>query len=121
MDRCISTCGACANRLVWDHWKEFNGENTASKWEQTVEYSIPQMAPPLSTGTKTTAGWEKGTLADYMGIPTEVGPGASQTNPEYTVAELLLHHHDGSRKGHPLWNKAQEYPRHYREVKRSQR
>lgn len=76
------------NRLVWDHWKEFNGENTTSKWEQTVEYSIPQMAPPLSTGTKPVAGWEKGTLADYMGIPTDVGPGASQTNPEYTVNHL---------------------------------
>jgi hypothetical protein len=76
------------NRLVWDHWKEFNGENTTSKWEQTVEYSIPQMAPPLSTGTAPTAGWEKGTLADYMGIPTGVGPGASQTNPEYTVNHL---------------------------------
>lgn len=76
------------NRLVWDHWKEFNGENTSSKWEQTVEYSIPQMAPPLSTGTTQTAGWEKGTLADYMGIPTGVGPGASQTNPEYTVNHL---------------------------------
>lgn len=76
------------NRLVWDHWKEFNGENTTSKWEQTVEYSIPQMAPPLGTGTKPGAGWEKGTLADYMGIPTEVGPGASQTNPQYTVNHL---------------------------------
>lgn len=76
------------NRLVWDHWKEFNGENTTSKWEQTVEYSIPQMAPPLSTGTIPTAGWEKGTLADYMGIPTQIGPGASQTNPEYTVNHL---------------------------------
>lgn len=75
------------NRLVWDHWKEFNGENTTSKWEQTVEYSIPQMAPPLSSNTKA-AGWEKGTLADYMGIPTLVGPGASQTNPEYTVNHL---------------------------------
>lgn len=74
------------NRLVWDHWKEFNGENTTSKWEQTVEYSIPQMAPPLSNGS--VVGWEKGTLADYMGIPTLVGPGASQTNPEYTVNHL---------------------------------
>lgn len=76
------------NRLVWDHWKEFNGENTTSKWEQTVEYSIPQMAPPLKTSTTPTPGWEKGTLADYMGIPTQVGPGASQTNPEYTVNHL---------------------------------
>lgn len=76
------------NRLVWAHWKEFNGENTTSKWEETVEYSIPQMAPPLATGTQPVAGWEKGTLADYMGIPTEVGPGASQANPEYTVNHL---------------------------------
>lgn len=76
------------NRLVWDHWKEFNGENTTSKWEQTVEYSIPQIAPPLSTGTEPVTGWEKGTLADYMGIPTKVGPGASQTNPEWTVNHL---------------------------------
>lgn len=75
------------NRLVWDHWKEFNGENTTSKWEQTVEYSIPQMAPPLANDS-TPAGWEKGTLADYMGIPTLVGPGASQANPEYTVNHL---------------------------------
>lgn len=75
------------NRLVWDHWKEFNGENTTSKWEQTVEYSIPQMAPPLANDS-TPAGWEKGTLADYMGIPTLIGPGASQANPEYTVNHL---------------------------------
>lgn len=74
------------NRLVWDHWKEFNGENTTSKWEQTVEYSIPQMAAPLGNGK--VVGWEKGTLADYMGIPTLVGVGASQTNPEWTVNHL---------------------------------
>lgn len=76
------------NRLVWDHWKEFNGENTTSKWEQTVEYSIPQMAPPLSTETVPTEGWEKGTLADYMGIPTKVGPGAAQANAQWTVNHL---------------------------------
>ena len=76
------------NRLVWDHWKEFNGENTTSKWEQTVEYSIPQMAPPLSTDTVPIEGWEKGTLADYMGIPTKVGPGAAQANAQWTVNHL---------------------------------
>ena len=74
------------NRLVWDHWKEFNGENTTSKWEQTTEYSIPQMAPPIGNGS--VVGWEKGTLADYMGIPTLVGPGASQTNSNWTVNHL---------------------------------
>lgn len=74
------------NRLVWDHWKEFNGENTTSKWEQTAEYSIPQMSAPIGNGSE--AGWEKGTLADYMGIPTQIGPGASQNNAQWTVNHL---------------------------------
>lgn len=74
------------NRLVWGHWKEFNGENTTSKWEQTVEYSIPQMAAPSGNGK--VVGWEKGTLADYMGIPTLVGPGAPQANAQWTVNHL---------------------------------
>lgn len=53
------------NRLVWNHWKEFNGENTATAWEQTTEYEIPQLTAPST-------GWEKGTIADYMGIPIKV-------------------------------------------------
>lgn len=54
------------NRLVWEHWKEFNGENTTSAWEQTTEYEIPQITSPATTG------WTKGTLADYMGLPTGI-------------------------------------------------
>ena len=51
------------NRLLWKHWKEFNGENTTSKWEQETEYEIPQITAP-------TGGWAKGTIMDYLGIPT---------------------------------------------------
>ncbi len=58
------------NRLVWDHWKEFNGENTQSAWLPSVEYQIPQLTSPAETG------WAIGTIADYMGIPTGV-PGLS--------------------------------------------
>lgn len=54
------------NRLVWSHWKEFNGENTESAWIPTTEYSVPQITSP-------TAGWSVGTLADYFGLPTGVG------------------------------------------------
>lgn len=54
------------NRLVWEHWREFNGENTESAWVQQVEYSVPQVTAPATTG------WEVGTLADYFGIPTGV-------------------------------------------------
>ncbi len=52
-------------RLVWNHWKEFMGENTSSKWEQEVEYQMPQIKAPAG-------GWSKGTIADYMGVPTKV-------------------------------------------------
>lgn len=54
------------NRLVWEHWREFNGENSQSAWVQQVEYSVPQVTAPATTG------WEVGTLADYFGIPTGV-------------------------------------------------
>lgn len=53
------------NRLVWNHWKEFNGENTESAWIPQTEYSIPQITAP-------SGGWSVGTLADYFGLPTGV-------------------------------------------------
>lgn len=54
------------NRLVWDHWKEFCGENTESAWIPQTEYTMPQITSPSGTG------WDVGTLADYFGIPTGV-------------------------------------------------
>lgn len=51
------------NRLVWKHWKEFNGENTAGPWAQEVQYEIPQITSPVG-------GWSNGSIADQMGIPT---------------------------------------------------
>lgn len=53
------------HRLVWTHWQEFWGENKLTAWEQQTEYTIPQIEAPEN-------GWTKGTLADYMGIPTGV-------------------------------------------------
>lgn len=54
------------NRLVWEHWEEFMGENKTGPWTQTTEYTIPQITAPETTG------WENGTIADYLGIPTKV-------------------------------------------------
>ena len=54
------------NRLAWEHWKEFMGENTASAWIPQVSYSVPQITSPVNTG------WSVGTIADYMGIPTGI-------------------------------------------------
>lgn len=53
------------NRLVWEHWKQFNGENTESPWISQTEYQIPQITSPAG-------GWNIGTIADYFGIPTGV-------------------------------------------------
>lgn len=53
------------NRLVWKHWKQFMGENTESAWLPETSYTIPQVTAPVG-------GWTCGTIADYMGIPTNV-------------------------------------------------
>lgn len=58
------------NRIVWEHWRELNGENTKSAWIPQTQYEVPQVTSPAGTG------WAIGTLADYFGIPTGV-PGLS--------------------------------------------
>lgn len=50
------------NRLTWEHWKEFMGENNSTYWENPTEYSIPQITAPAE-------GWRKGTIADHFGLP----------------------------------------------------
>lgn len=52
------------HRLVWEHWREFWGENN-DPWTQLTEYEIPQITAP-------SGGWAEGTIADYMGVPTYV-------------------------------------------------
>lgn len=54
------------NRLVWEHWRQFMGENTESAWIPSTEYEVPQLTSPA------TDGWKIGTIADYMGVPTGV-------------------------------------------------
>lgn len=54
------------NRIIWDHWPEFMGENTQTKWYSQTEYVEPQVSAPDTTG------WTHGTLADYFGIPTKI-------------------------------------------------
>lgn len=52
-------------RLLWDHFVNMMGQNDSSFWAETVEYTTPTAkAPPT--------GWEVGSIADYMGVPTGV-------------------------------------------------
>ena len=55
----------CPNRLLWDHWENLMGQNDSSYWAEKTEYSVPQIKAP-------SGGWNVGTIADYMGVPTKV-------------------------------------------------
>lgn len=59
-------------RIVWNHAKEFFGENTENAWEQKTEYKIPQVR--ILTGTETKDIPQENSILDYMGIPTKIGP-----------------------------------------------
>lgn len=48
------------NRLTWDHWREFMGENNEDAWTQQVEYTVPKTVAPEG-------GWQKGSIASYLG------------------------------------------------------
>lgn len=53
------------NRLLWEHWEEFLGENKTGHWIQDVVYEVPMLKAP-------SGGWDVGSLADYFGIPTGI-------------------------------------------------
>lgn len=55
------------NRLVWDHWKNFMGENDNGPWIQDqVKYYVPSLSPPQ---VEDDYHWNSGTIADYFGVP----------------------------------------------------
>lgn len=53
------------NRLVWEHYKEFCGENTKSAWVPETEYVIPSISAP-------SGGFAVGGIADHLGYPVGV-------------------------------------------------
>lgn len=59
-------------RIVWDHTKEFFGENCENAWEQKTEYKIPKIS--IKTGPETRDIPQENSILDYMGIPTKIGP-----------------------------------------------
>lgn len=71
------------NRIVWEHWRELNGENTQSAWIPETEYEVPQITSPTGTG------WNIGTIADYFGIPTGV-PGLSVNALPFRAYSLIM-------------------------------
>lgn len=58
------------NRLVWEHWKEFNGENTKNAWYPSTTYTVPQLTIKGNDDLN-------GSILDYMGIPTNTKENAN--------------------------------------------
>lgn len=54
------------HRLVWNHWKEFWGENETGAWTQQVQYQVPQYQICRTGYSEPVA---KGQTIQYMGIP----------------------------------------------------
>lgn len=53
------------NRLVWDNWQRFNGEQRNP--DDSTDFLVPQCPNPHATG-----GFANQSLHDYMGLPTLV-------------------------------------------------
>ena len=59
-------CFFVPNRLVDKHWEEIMGENKEGPFiTNKTTYEVPRVTAP-------TGGWNNGTIADHMGIPTKV-------------------------------------------------
>jgi len=58
------------NRLVWDNWQKFMGEQIDPG--DSIDYTIPQMVCPAG-------GYPIGSLHDYMGLPTVGQVGGAAT------------------------------------------
>lgn len=49
---------------IWDHWNNFQGENTESAWVSPTAYKIPKISIPAGKPIK------NGSLLDHFGWPT---------------------------------------------------
>ena len=58
------------NRLIWDNWQKFMGEQTNPG--DSIDYLVPQSASPAG-------GYTTNSLQDYMGLPTVNQIGAAAT------------------------------------------
>lgn len=64
------------NRLVWDNWKKFMGEQAAPG--DSTSYLVPQIVSPVG-------GYAIGSIYDYLGLPT-----VGQVDPAFSVSHSAL-------------------------------
>lgn len=75
-------------RLLWSHFKEFFGENTAGPWAPSTSYIIPQAQLMCSDNSK-----YNNSFYDYIGIPSP-----AVNNSAVTISDLY------SRAYKLIWN-----------------
>lgn len=68
-------------RLLWNHFENLMGQNDSTFWAETTEYTTPQTTAPAD-------GWNVGTIADYMGIPTGVADLSVNSMPFRAYAKI---------------------------------
>lgn len=86
------------NRLVWEDFKKFMGENETAPWTQAGNYEVPQLKINNLRSSYTDSGTtkyysgnivKKGSLLDHMGIPTQDwSPNASVPSKEIQISAL---------------------------------
>lgn len=67
-------------RIIWNHTKQFFGENDTGIWTQTHEYEIPSGALDLHGSHNQIS---SGSLGDYFGLPVGVAEDAGQETFNY--------------------------------------
>jgi hypothetical protein len=70
------------NRLVWNHWEQFNGQQANPA--DTTDYIIPTLSSAAT-------GFVTGSMADYFGIPTLTSAGALTVNALFFRAYNLIY------------------------------
>lgn len=59
----------CPNRILWDNFKYFMGEEEATPWMPKKEYATPQI---IIKGTEDAPKPNEKSILDYMGVPTKI-------------------------------------------------
>lgn len=73
-------------RIVWEHTKEFFGENNTDAWAQKTEYTVPKLKVIGKAAAETPL---EGSILDYMGIPTKaIGKDQAAQGKEFSINAL---------------------------------
>lgn len=74
------------NRILWDKWKEFMGENDSSAGAVASAPDYPVAFINSSSGiTRVTTG----SIGDYMGLPVDLAPASSASDPNAVLVSRM--------------------------------